>query len=293
MEIKNSFKIDSHVHIYTSYLDKRWEPGPRDLETFTKEFSKRGLNASTLTNFNDERYELFIETAKNLPKGWDFKEYKRGAIVTMPDKTDPNGNKFYWFKSQEIPTEKGHVLFLGTLKGKHIKPFKSLEETLKKADPLNTIVADHAEAVLSGINPLGIGIKNLLRYKKYFHAAEWNSSCWFLFPESNKRIEKLCKEENIPLIANSDSYGFTLPLIGGFPFYGVGNTFTEFEKGELDLTEIDHFLYSLNKNIISNNFNIQTSRANIPSMIEHAILAISYSRLKRLGFNIKHHCDKK
>jgi len=52
----NRFKADFHLHIYNSWVDDFYERGPRDLKTFTEQFSKRGLNAGTLTSFNDNRF---------------------------------------------------------------------------------------------------------------------------------------------------------------------------------------------------------------------------------------------
>lgn len=289
MEIKKYFRVDSHLHIYTSWKDTLWEPGPRDLESFTKEFTSRGLDSATLTNFNDDRYENFMETAKTFPKDWDFKEYERGAIVNLPD-----GKNFYWLKSQEIPTEQGHVLFTGVRKNNHIKPYRNIEEVFLDADDLTIIIADHPLWVMPKGNPLGIGEENLIRYSSKFHAAELNGSSWLLARHANTNLEKLSKKINLPLIANSDAYGFTLPFIFGVaPFLDIGKTYTEFEIKDLHLGDIDSLLYSLKENIVKNKSKLHLRKNNPLTIFQHAFFTLGYSRLKKIGVNIKHHCDKK
>ncbi len=287
MEIKKYFKLDSHLHIYTSWKDNLWEPGPRDLETFTREFSLRGLDSAALTNFNDDRYETFMETGKNLPRDWDFKEYERGAIINLPD-----GKKFYWLKSQEIPTEQGHVLFTGVRKNNHIKPYRNIEEVFSDTED-SIIIADHPLWIIPKGNPLGIGEKNLIKYSSKFHAAELNGSAWLLARHANPNLEKLAKEINLPLIANSDAYGFTLPFIFGVaPFLDIGKTYTEFERKDLQLEDIDSLIYSLKENIVEGKCKPHLKKNNPLTIFQHAFFTLGYSRLKKIGFNIKHHCDK-
>ncbi len=282
----SKFRADFHLHVYTRWRDSNWEPGPRDIKTFTEEFNKRGLDLATLTNFNDDRYERFIETAKNLPKSWKFQEYRRGAKVLMPDKRD-----FYWIKSQEIPTQEGHVLFSGIERGRFYEPSKPLEQTLKEADELTIVIADYAEAVFED-NSMGIGEETLLKYRDYFTAAEYNAGIWLVFPWANKKIEKICATENMSLIASSDAYSSIMPFIGGFPFSNIGKTYTEFNKSTIDFSDIDSLLYSLKQNIIDEKFKIKKKRNSVPSILHHVVMALGYSRLKNLGFKIQHHCDR-
>ena len=122
--MQNKFNVDFHIHIYTSWIDSFYEAGPRDLETFTKQFYKRELNAATLTSFNDNRFDRLMETSKGLPIDWGIEHSNIGAIVTMP-----KGEKFYWFNSDEKPTAQGHFLIIGNKReSSHIKPYRNLEE---------------------------------------------------------------------------------------------------------------------------------------------------------------------
>ena len=188
-------KVDSHLHIYTSWIDPKYEQGPRDLETLTREFSERGLNAGTMTSFNDNRFDELIDTGKDLPYGWNIQHEDRGAIVTMPD-----GKKFYWFNSDEKPTKQGHILIIGNKRQtEHIKPYQNLGETLEQAEQESLfIVADHPLMVMKDIRASGIGLENLKKYQEHFTVAELSGTCRFIpriIPRSlNKKQLKFARK---------------------------------------------------------------------------------------------------
>jgi len=84
-----------------------------------------------IVNFNDERYEQF----SNLP-GYERQDLGNGFYVPEKD--------ILVVKGQEIPTKQGHILVLGIEKGKHLKPGKDLEETIKESlDNDGIIIMDH------------------------------------------------------------------------------------------------------------------------------------------------------
>ena len=292
------FKVDSHLHIYTSWIDPKYEQGPRDLITLTREFIKRGLNAGTITSFNDNRFDRLIDNS-DLPYDWDIKNEDKGVIIT----TD-FGKKFYWFNSDEKPTKQGHILLIGNKRQtKHIKPYQNLEETLGQAEQeVSFIVADHPLMVMKDVRSSGIGLENLEKYQEYFTAGELNGNCRTIpgiIPKGlNKKTAEVCRELNLPIIANSDAYGQGLFLSSRFNlnnplFCNIGKTYTEYDEDDLDLTSIDNLLKSIKqtikqdkqKPVLRNN-----SGNTYLSILEHIGFSVFYGKCKDIKFlGINHH----
>lgn len=280
----DEIRADFHLHLYTSWLARNLERGPRDIATLTRAFKQKGLDIATITNFLDSRWERFISTIIDLPKGWEAYESKRGIEVYMPD-----GQKVYWIKSQEIPTQQGHILFWGLETNKYIESFQPLETTLNKANKdLTSVIADHAMAILPK-TPLSIGKENLLRFGQYITAAELNAGIKLFFPNANKEIEEICSKERKPLTANSDNYCSTTPFIGSVDYFkDIGETYNSFKKGSLNFASIDELLYSIKGNIESQNFDKILKDNSHSSILQHFLFAYGYSYLKKLGYNIQH-----
>jgi len=291
--MREKFRADFHLHIYTSWIDPFYEAGPRDLKTFTEQFNKRGLNAATLTSFNDNRFDRLMDTSKNLPMDWSIKDSDLGAIVTMP-----NGEKFYWFNSDEKPTLQGHFLIVGNKRETpHIKPYRNLEETLKEAKQNSAmLIADHPMMLLSDFRSTGIGGKNLRTYKNYFTAGEINGNAIpLLFFKANENTKKICNEIGLPLVANSDAYGITCPLIripSSLIFSNIGKTYTEFNGKNLNASSIESLLRSFKSEIEQNNVNPILRKDygnNTFSIGYHALIGCFYTKAKKLSFLKIHH----
>lgn len=296
--MKEKFNVDFHLHIYSSWVDPFYEPGPRDLETLTKQFSKRGLNAATLTSFNDNRFDKLMETSKDLPIDWTIQDSDIGSIITMA-----NGKKFYWFNSDEKPTLQGHFLIVGNKRETtHIKSYQNLEHTLDEAKQKSVmLIADHPMLIFSDFRYTGIGEKNLRKYKDYFSAGEINgNSIPLLFPKANENAKKICNEIGLPLIANSDACGITCSLIkmpSSLIFSNIGKTYTEFEKGNLNQSSIESLLNSF-KSEIEKNHTYPVLRKgygnNTPSVLYHVAMALFYTHGEKFHFlKINHRTSRR
>jgi len=131
-------KIDIHNHIRTRSNFQEY-----DFDRIVDTVSKRlGFNG-TIGLIN-----MFGENSFNYEKVLGLNGYDRTDI----------GNAFYVpekevlvIKGQEVPTQQGHLLVLGLKKGKQIKIYKSLEETIKEARDENTVIIGDHPFGLSGI----------------------------------------------------------------------------------------------------------------------------------------------
>jgi len=298
MQNKNKFNADFHLHIYTSWIGSFYEAGPRDLKTFTEQFNKRELNAATLTSFNDNQFDRLMDTSKNLPIDWSIQDSDLGVTVTMP-----NGEKFYWFNSDEKPTLQGHFLIVGNKRETtHIKPYRNLEETLEEAKQNSAmLIANHPMLIFSDFRSTGIGEKNLRKYKNHFTAGEINGNAIpLLFSKANENAKKICNEIGLPLIANSDAYGITCPLIkipSSFIFSNIGKTYTEFKRDNLNPSSIESLLNSFKSEIEKNNTRLILRKEygnNTPSVLYHVAMALFYTYGRKLPFlKIHHHTSRR
>jgi len=84
-----------------------------------------------ITNFNDERYEQFLEL-----EGYERIDLGSGFYVPEKD--------ILVVKGQEVPTKQGHLLVLGVPAGEHIKPYRDIEEIIEDAyDAGGITIPDH------------------------------------------------------------------------------------------------------------------------------------------------------
>jgi len=197
-------KLDSHTHIYTNYRPianrRGLELGPRTLEWLTQTVIKNGVNAVGITNFNDKNYEFWTSQTKDLPKGWGFYQDDRLTAVDNPGAQDV----VYFFKSEEIATQEGHILLFGTKRGSNIPHGLSLEETLNIAheDPISIKIADHPFSKFApSLN------EKIEKYSNLFDAYEFNAAT-----DGNDETEAQAVydrgrlQDTKPLIASSDSH---------------------------------------------------------------------------------------
>ena len=285
---------DWHLHLYTSWRDEAWEKGPRDLATLTTRFLDRGLRVATITSFNDDRCERMLKTAADLPSGWAYAEEKRGATVTIPD-----GRKFSWVNSQEVPTTSGHVLLVGTKLGQPVTPYQSLETTLQQAGEEVIKIADHPLWVTEEIEHSGLGEETLRRNQHLFDAAELNANFHPPISDANKRLQYLCDKGSIRLhlVANSDAYAPTTPVLKLIPNFlilrNIGKTYSEYDGNDLDLTTINSLLYSSREALRSGRATPKLGKNNLLSIAHYIATAKGYPWIVKLPFvNLQHHCDK-
>jgi hypothetical protein len=186
-----------------------------------------------LTNFNDSRYESFI----NL-KGYDRQNL--GNAVYIPEK------KILIIKGQEIPTKEGHILALGIKENKHLKEGNSLDETIKEIKDNNgIIIADHPFFKYG----LGDYLGKNLNYLNDLDAIEiFNGECVGIpgltpFKSNNKSSEflKEIRKKGYSLggIATSDSHSF----------YEIGKNYSLLDT--IDLKNSETITSSLRKEIKS------------------------------------------
>ena len=239
-----------------------------------------------------------METSKDLPIDWTIQDSDIGSIITMA-----NGKKFYWFNSDEKPTSQGHFLIVGNKRETvHIKPYKDLEETLEEAKQKSAmLIADHPMLIFSDFRNTGIGEKNLRTYKAHFTAGEINgNSIPLLFAKANENAKKICNEIGLPLIANSDAYGITCPLIkmpSSLIFSNIGKTYTEFEKDNLNLSPIESLLNSFKSEIEKNHARPVLRKEygnNTPSVLYHTAMALFYTYGEKFHFlKINNHTSRR
>jgi hypothetical protein len=192
-------KYDFHTHLFTT-----WERGTLSLERGSREpeiilnsVIRSGLDGISLVNFEDYRYEHFVDEAKQKRGKYKIVRDIKNALVF-----DIQGREVVVMKGQEIPTAKGndeHVLCLGLRYGQQLQSHAGLKKTLEKAREIQgVVVADHVA------NSLGIGHDNLYVFAKYFDAFEsFNAN----FPMMRKEEKEYWESElKIPGISVSDSH---------------------------------------------------------------------------------------
>lgn len=201
-------KIDLHTH-------PRPEPG--FLEKLIARCIETKITVLGIADFEDERYNYFLNYAKeNLPHE-DYGVFKRARSFDVF--TAKGQIKF--IKSQEIPTADGHLLTAGAKE--KIPGGLSLKDTIRevKKDRTTIIIADHPYVPQNVWG--GIGEENLIRYREHFDAIEWNARCIDLFPfprflkqaEANKKAEEFSEKYGLPLIADSDAHFSKLSFLSG------------------------------------------------------------------------------
>ena len=206
-------KVDLHTHWRTSSCFK-----PDDLNRGIKRARKMLGKGSVvgLVNFDDQRYEEVTSQ-----RGCEREDF--GVGVYFPER------EIYIFKGQEVPTDKGHLLVFGLEKGTHIKNYRPLEDTLKEAKDVGSIIGiDHC-FYRDGI---GHYLKSLSKEERIeflqdidfieVHTSEsvlWvPGSAW----RANKQAARFYEEELKPIapdlgaIASSD----------GHSFREIGNSYT-------------------------------------------------------------------
>jgi len=254
-----TIKADLHNHFRTgsSFKDEDFD---KVIDIAAERIGENGVLG--LTNFNDSRYESFI----NL-KGYDRQNL--GNAVYIPEK------KILIVKGQEIPAKEGHILALGIKENKHLKWGNSLEDTIKEAKDNNgIIVADHPFFKYG----LGDYLKNNLNYLKDFDGIEvFNGECVGIpgltpFKANKKSSEflKVLRKQGYSIggIATSDSHSF----------YEIGKNYSHL--GVLDIKNSETIASSLRKEIkSSDNYHGKASLIGLASHIAGLGYYVAKSKL--------------
>ncbi len=205
-----TFKVSLHSHTTNFVHFILTKPNKKQyLEKLLKIlFKKHGNIVLGISNFNDdERYKKLFETAKLLSKEYLVnKKYSDYFFsIQRADK------KIYFVKTDEIETDKGHILIVG-FNGKIRK--RKLEHILKEAKKQNCIIiANHSlhdfgipyfivKKILGKHGEISFTKKDLEKNKKYFDALEISS----YFPEDWKKIKTFAKENRKTLVSDSDAH---------------------------------------------------------------------------------------
>jgi len=259
--------LDMHTHIYTNFRPQaRWlEHGSRDLGWLINTLIKGNINAVGITNFEDWNYEFWTsnEQLKELPKNWNY--YKDERVLAV---SSNSYDSIYFFKSQEIPTEQGHVLLFGGESGKNL-PTLSLDEilSLSKEDSCLIVIASHPNS------KYGLG-KNLQGKSKMFDAYEFNASS---SKEENEKTIEQSKQDKVPLVSSSDSH---IPS-------QIGKSYIRIPSYYLSSTSGKEFIKSIKSSITKEKFAAYMKYSPRKFSTRHISLNLIYHFvLKKINHNI-------
>lgn len=211
-----TYKLSLHSHTSNFVHFILTKPNKKEyLENLLKIlFRKKGNLVLGISNFNDDdRYKKLLETAEKLKK-YKFEENNKDFFFSI----EKDNKKIYFIKTDEIKTDKGHILIIG-LKGKIKK--RKLEEILKTAHKQNCIIiANHPLHKFNiphfFVGKISLAKEDLEKNKKYFDALELNS----YFPEDWKNIKRFANKNKISLVSDSDAHFLDEIFIS---FYEVKN----------------------------------------------------------------------
>jgi len=161
-----------------------------------------------ITNSNDNgHYQQIVKLTRNLPKTYKIDYSYKDHFISLTYKN----KKIYLVKTDEIGTDKGHILVVG-FKGKIKK--RTLKEVLRGAKKQKCIViANHPlhefrvphflfEKVFHVKKPISLSEKSLRNYKKSFDALELND----YFSEDWKKIKAFARKNKLPVVSDSDAH---------------------------------------------------------------------------------------
>ena len=123
-----SYKLSLHFHTTNFVHFILINPNKQEyLEKLLKIlFRKKGNLVLGISNFNDDnRYKKLLKTAEKL-KRFEFDEMNKDSFFSIEKKS----KKVYFVKTDEIETDKGHILIIGF--NDKIKK-RGLENVLKEA----------------------------------------------------------------------------------------------------------------------------------------------------------------
>ncbi|MBS3094678.1 hypothetical protein J4474_03360 [Candidatus Pacearchaeota archaeon] len=204
-----TFKIDLHTHTsdFSHFIFAKINKKEYLQKILTKLFRKGDKIIVGVAEFNsDGRYSKLVETAKELSKDCIVEFGNEDYFISIK-----KGEKIiYFIRTDEIETDKGHILIIGN---KNKIDSRNLSHLLKTARKKRWIViADHPLhktglsyfliSKIFSLKKLSLDKKTLEKNKEYFSSLELNS----YFPEDWKKIRSFARKNKIPLISDSDAH---------------------------------------------------------------------------------------
>ena len=213
-------KADLHNHLRTSSHFQE-EDFNRAVDITYEGLGQGGILG--LANFNDSCYEDF--------SGLGLRGYDReniGNAVYVPEKD------ILIVKGQEVPTNQGHLLVLCLQQRKHLKTYRSLEDTLKEAKDNNgIIIADHP-FYREGI---GYHLEQHPELLESFDAIEVHNGEAVWIPKlAPKNANKKAREFYLTQKRNHPHLG-ALSTSDGHSFYEVGRNYTLISEPAIETPE--------------------------------------------------------
>lgn len=204
-----SYKLSLHSHTSNFAHFLAFSPNKKEyLEQLVKKLTKKHGNVVLgVSNFNDNRYQLLLKTTHTLSKEYKVNTEHEDCFFSVSHKN----KKIVFVKTDEIATDKGHILiigFTGTVHSHH------LNDILRKAHKQHCpIIANHplhtpnaayflVKKIFGLHSDISLTEKELRKHKKDFDAVELNS----YFPEDWNKIREFSKKSNIPVVSDSDAH---------------------------------------------------------------------------------------
>jgi len=180
-------------------------------------FKKSPTLVLGITNTNNSnRYKNFLKSTNLLDNKYKINSQFKDYFFSI----EKNKKKIYFIKTDEIGTEKGHILVVG-FNGKI--NLKNLKKTLIDARIQNCIViANHPlhdfhiphfilKKLFGAERKISMTKQTMKNYKDLFDAVELNS----YFPEDWKDIKKFARKNKLSLVSDSDAH-FTNELLTSY-----------------------------------------------------------------------------
>jgi hypothetical protein len=178
------------------------------LELLEKLFMKKGtLVLGVANNGNNRKYRKFVESLGKLPKKYKVDMEFDSCFVCVRK----GRKKIYFVKTDEIATDKGHVLIVGYPHDIRSKKLEDIFSKVKRRDcvvianhPLHHLGIDYFfySKLIGGNDKVSISRRELNKYKGKFDAIELNS----YFPGDWDKIRAYSKKNKIPVVADSDAH---------------------------------------------------------------------------------------
>lgn len=267
-------KVDFHNHGQTGSPFRKKQKGLKNkikglflsegfesLSQLLGRIYKTDLDILYITNFSDSRLEDWtskeqLEIAKSA--GYQIEQGDYYTFVKRDGKIKAIG------KSQEVPTQSGHVLFAGIKRGKKFCDEKTLDETIIEANDGELKIADHPYCSIKGQNGIMTTSKNPEETAKKVDCFERNGNFYFPFFLADWKVMKYSRKYNKPLIADAD---------GHHP-KDIGKCYTIFESKNLKYNSEKEFRDSINKAVIENRFETHYHPIPIYRIFHHALMIV-------------------
>ncbi len=197
--------LDAHTHpVFT--------PGEFKLKDLVDVCISNGVSCIGITNFPrpgkpDFRYLDFSSNLMKPMHNRNGRSYevvaKQAGWFAVSRKIDGVEDIVQFYQGQEVPTEKGHILFFDLPRQIPINKPTSMEEAIKMAkDQDAVVIADHPYTEVWG----GMGKRMLDEHLDEFDAIEWNAQCINLLPDKYKNFVMSMFSKKIPFRFLRDAY---------------------------------------------------------------------------------------